>query len=82
MRGLGGGGREGRVVLHQVKVELVHVQVVICRSEPLTIGAYSCACDRGQHGLCAGGLGIGNSSALSVKFLNVQLGFGRRSTWR
>lgn len=72
-----GEGREGRVVLHRVEVEDVRAQVIICRSEPLAVWAYGHACDRGRHGLCVGGLGVGDSSALTVKFLGVQLGFGR-----
>ena len=75
VRGLGK-GREGRVVPHRVEVEDVRAHVVVCRREPLAVRAYGHACDRGRHGLCVGGPGVGDISALTVEFLDVQLGFG------
>lgn len=81
VRGLRERGK-GRVVLYCVEVEDVRPSVVVRRCEPLPIGAYGHARDRGWRGLVGaggleGGLGIIDQDAFRVGLLGILLRFGR-----
>ncbi len=65
-------GQKGGVVLYHIKVEDVHLSVVVRRCEPLAIGTYGHACYRSWQGLhSVGGLGIIDHNGFCIRLLSI-----------